>query len=65
METQELYNLSPALRLMIMGTVVAIGPLAWVWMKSRKAAPAQRLRTLTWVTLFLTFDLVILVPLRA
>ena len=59
MDTQELYNLSPALRLMIMGMVVAIGPLSWVWLKSRKAAPAQRLRTLTWVTLFLTFDLVI------
>ena len=59
MDTQELYNLSTALRLMIMGMVVAIGPLAWVWMKSRKAEPAQRLRTLTWVTLFLTFDLVI------
>ena len=59
MDTQELYNLSPALRLMIMGMVVAIGPLSWVWLKSRNAPPAQRLRTLTWVTLFLTFDLVI------
>ena len=55
----DLYNLSPALRLMIMGMVVAIGPLAWVWLKSRNAPVAQRLRTLTWVTLFLTFDLVI------
>jgi heme a synthase len=59
MDTQELYNLSPALRLMIMGMIVAIGPLAWVWLKSRNAPTAQRLRTLTWVTLFLTFDLVI------
>lgn len=59
METTELYNLSPALRLMMMGMIVAIGPLAWVWLKSRSAPPAQRLRTLTWVTLFLTFDLVI------
>ena len=59
MDTQELYNLSPALRLMMMGMVVAIGPLSWVWLKSRNAPPAQRLRTLTWVTLFLTFDLVI------
>lgn len=59
MSTTELYNLSPALRLMIMGMIVAIGPLAWVWLKSRSAPPAQRLRTLTWVTLFLTFDLVI------
>ena len=59
MDTQELYDLSPALRLMIMGMIVAIGPLAWVWLKNRNAPPAQRLRTLTWVTLFLTFDLVI------
>ena len=59
MDTQELYNLSPTVRLMIMGVIVALGPLAWVWMKNRGAPPAQRLRTLTWVTLFLTFDLVI------
>ena len=59
MDTQELYNLSPALRLMTMGLVVAVGPLAWVWLKSRKTPLAQRLRMLTWVTLFLTFDLVI------
>ena len=59
MATQELYDLSPALRLMIMGMVVALGPLAWVWLKSRHASAAQRLRTLTWVTLFLTFDLII------
>ena len=59
MDTQDLYNLSPMLRLMIMGMIVAIGPLTWVWLKSRGARPAQRLRTLTWVTLFLTFDLVI------
>ena len=59
MEAQELFNLSPTLRLMAMGLLVAVGPLAWVWVKSRNAPPAQRLRTLTWVTLFLTFDLVI------
>eukprot|EP01036_Dinobryon_divergens_P013827 gene13827-18644_t len=44
---------------MLMGVVVAIGPLAWVWLRSRKAPTAQRLRVLTLVTLFLTFDLVI------
>jgi cytochrome c oxidase assembly protein subunit 15 len=59
MDTQDLYNLSPAVRLLIMGLIVATGPLAWVWLKSRNAPAAQRLRTLTWVTLFLTFDLVI------
>ena len=59
MDTTELYNLSPALRLMIMGMIVAVGPLAWVWLKSRNAPAAQRLRVLTLVTLFLTFDLVV------
>ena len=59
MDTTELYNLSPALRLMIMGMIVAVGPLAWVWLKSRHASASQRLRVLTLVTLFLTFDLVV------
>ena len=59
MAETELYNLSPTLRLMLMGIVVALGPLAWVWVKSRNAPVVQRLRTLTWVTLFLTFDLIV------
>ncbi len=59
MTTQTLYDLSPTLRLMLMGLVIAMGPLAWVWLKSRNAAVTQRLRMLTWVTLFLTFDLVV------
>ena len=56
---QDLYNLSPTLRLMLMGLVVAVGPLAWVWVRSRQAPIAQRLRVLTLATLFLTFDLVV------
>ncbi|MFN5350671.1 MAG: COX15/CtaA family protein [Polaromonas sp.] len=59
MNDVELYNLSPALQLMIMGVVVALGPLAWVWLKSRHTPTAKRLRVLTLVTLFLTFDLVV------
>lgn len=59
MSTPELYNLSPALRLMIMGLAVALGPLAWVWVRNKNAPVAQRLQVLTLVTLFLTFDLVI------
>ena len=59
MTAQNLYDLSPALRLMIMGLVVALGPLAWIWMRNKNAPVAQRLRVLTLVTLFLTFDLVI------
>ena len=59
MSSTALYDLSPALRLMIMGLAVAMGPLAWVWVHNKNAPVAQRLRVLTLVTLFLTFDLVI------
>ncbi|HEY3047600.1 MAG TPA: COX15/CtaA family protein [Polaromonas sp.] len=59
MDAQNLYDLSPALRLMIMGLTVALGPLAWVWLHNKNASVAQRLRVLTLLTLFLTFDLVI------
>ena len=55
----ELYDLSPALRLMLLGAVIALGPLAWVWLRHRGASSAQRLRALTLLTLFLTFDLVL------
>ncbi|MGQ2979796.1 MAG: COX15/CtaA family protein [Polaromonas sp.] len=59
MDTQELYNLSPALRLMGMGLVLALGPLAWVWLRNKHQPVARRLRVLTLLTLFLTFDLVL------
>ena len=59
MVTQNLYDLSPALRLMIMGLAVALGPLAWIWVRNKNAPVARRLRLLTLFTLFLTFDLVI------
>ena len=59
METQPLLDLSPTLRLMLMGVVVALGPLAWVWLRNKQASPARRLRALTLLTLFLTFDLVL------
>ncbi|HUG23813.1 COX15/CtaA family protein [Piscinibacter sp.] len=59
MDTQPLYDLTPVIRMAVLGIVLAIGPLAWVWLRHRGAAPAQRLRALTWLTLFLTFDLVL------
>lgn len=59
MESQPLYDLAPAARLMLMGVVIALGPLAWVWLRNRDASPARRLRALTLLTLFLTFDLVL------
>ena len=59
MSAQNLYDLSPALRLMAMGLAVALAPLAWVWARNKNVSSARRLRVLTLVTLFLTFDLVI------
>ncbi|MGC4366464.1 COX15/CtaA family protein [Hydrogenophaga sp. R2] len=56
---QPLYDLAPIARLMLLGVVLAIGPLAWVWLRNRHAEPATRLRNLTLVTLFITFDLVL------
>lgn len=57
--TQPLYDLAPIARMMLLGVVIALGPLAWVWLRNRRATPVQRLRVLTLVTLFLTFDLVL------
>ena len=59
MDTQDLYNLSPVLWLMGMGLVLALGPLAWVGLRNKNQPMARRLRVLTLVTLFLTFDLVL------
>ena len=42
-----LYDFGPTLRLMLTGLCLALGPLAWVWLRGRSSAPAQRLRTLT------------------
>jgi heme a synthase len=52
-----LYDFAPVVRLMLLGVLIAIGPLAWVWMRSKNASRAGRLRTLTLLTVFLTFDL--------
>ncbi|OGA97115.1 MAG: cytochrome C oxidase subunit I [Burkholderiales bacterium RIFCSPHIGHO2_12_FULL_61_11] len=59
MSVPALYDLSPALRLMLMGLAVALGPLAWIWLRNKNAPVAKRLRVLTLLILFLTFDLVI------
>ncbi len=54
-----LVDWTPVFRLMLVGLLIAALPLAWVWVRSRRADTAQRLRLLTAVTLFLTFDLVL------
>lgn len=58
-ETTPLWNLAPIMRLALLGLVLASAPLAWVWLRHRDGDPVRRLRALTLVTLFLTFDLVL------
>jgi cytochrome c oxidase assembly protein subunit 15 len=52
-------DLSPALHVVLLGAMVALGPLAWIWVRNRNASPVRRLHALTLLTLFLTFDLVL------
>ena len=59
MDAPSLYDLTPVLRLALLGLLLALGPLAWVWLRNRHASSAGRLRALTLLTLFLTFDLVV------
>ena len=54
-----LYDLSPLWRMLLMGVLMAAGPLLWVMLQKRRATPLGRLQALTVVTLFLTFDLVL------
>lgn len=59
MDAQPLYDLSPLAQLMLLGAVLAIGPLAWIAWRHRHASAASRWHALTLLTLFLTFDLVL------
>ena len=59
MDATSLFNFSPLLHILLMGLVLASGPLAWIWLRQRGAVASRRLHALTLLTLFLTFDLVI------
>lgn len=59
MALENLYNLGPALHLLVMGALVAMVPLCWVWLRNPRASTKQRVQLLTMATLFLTFDLVL------
>jgi cytochrome c oxidase assembly protein subunit 15 len=58
-DSQPLYDLAPMARMMLLGVVIALGPLAWVWLRNRNSSPVRRIQALTVLTLFLTFDLVL------
>jgi cytochrome c oxidase assembly protein subunit 15 len=53
------YDLAPAAAIALLGALLALVPLAWAWRDWRGSEPAARLRALTVVALFLTFDLVL------
>ncbi len=55
---QALYDLSPLAQLLLLALALALAPLFWIWLRHRRATVAQRLRALTLLTLFLSFDLV-------
>lgn len=57
--TESLYNLTPVLHLLIMGALVAMVPLCWVWLRNPQASTSRRVQVLTLMTLFITFDLVL------
>ncbi len=55
-----LVDWAPLLRLLLLGALVAVPPLAWWWWRGRgEAEPGARRRALVLLTLFLTFDLVV------
>jgi cytochrome c oxidase assembly protein subunit 15 len=54
-----LYDFSPVARMLLMGLLLASGPLLMVYLRNRRRSPLGRMHALTLVTLFLTFDLVL------
>lgn len=59
MDATPLYNFEPLLRMVLLGIVIALGPLAWWWVRHRGSNGARRGHALVVLTLFLTFDLVL------
>lgn len=59
MSTVDLYNLDPLLQVMGAGLALALLPLGWWVWRHRHDSTGRRLQALTWLTLFLTFDLIL------
>ena len=54
-----LVDLSPLLQIMLLGMLLSLLPLLWLLARTRGQSASARLKALTWITLFLTFDLVL------
>lgn len=57
--TVDLYNLTPLLKLICLVLILASGPIAWWWVKSKDAQFATRYHYLSAIVLFLCFDLIV------
>jgi len=53
------YDLAPLASLLLVGALLALGPVLWVWLRHRHGTPLKRIQALRLFTLFLTFDLVL------
>jgi cytochrome c oxidase assembly protein subunit 15 len=54
-----LYDLSPLLRVLVIGALIASAPALWIYLRNQRADGASRYRALVVITLFVTFDLVL------
>ena len=59
MDTTPLVDFAPLARLLLLAALLALLPLAWLWLRQRGADTRARLAALTALTMFLTFDLVV------
>ncbi len=59
MDDVALYNFEPVLQLLGVGLLLGLLPLAWLWRRHRGSSGPVRLKALTLLTLFITFDLVL------
>jgi cytochrome c oxidase assembly protein subunit 15 len=53
------YNLSPLPSLLLVGALLAFGPVTYAWFRGGWQTPSQRVHGLRVLTLFLTFDLLL------
>ena len=59
MNTQAVYDFAPLAQMAVLAVLIGLGPLLWLWLRHRKSTPAARLRALSVLALFLTFDLIL------
>lgn len=55
----DLYNLTPVIRMLLIGALIACVPALWVYLRNRQKSSVSRYQALVVITLFLTFDLVL------